>query len=110
MQQLSGNVIVITTLSVIAQVAGIALLPLTRGYTNLLYTTLAIFSFVVGTFFMARLVNSGVNLSFIMPVIAASIPILAIAVGIFFYGEVLPPARLGMLLFACVLIGVANLI
>jgi drug/metabolite transporter (DMT)-like permease len=59
---------------------------------------------------MARVAYSGVNLSVLAPMFSAIVPLAAITVGILVYGETVSPAKLGALVTACVLVGVANLL
>jgi hypothetical protein len=64
--------------------------------------------FSLSFWMMARLVHGGVNLSILAPIMAAIVPLGAIATGILIYGEPAPVIRVGLLVSACALIGVAS--
>ncbi|ARR55966.1 hypothetical protein [Rhizorhabdus wittichii] len=104
------TIILFMILSIAFQVVGIALVPTTSGFTNPIPTLLSLASFCLGVFFMARISQAGVNLSFFIPLLAAGIPMASIAVGILLYGEPASLAKIGTLLTACTLIGVANIL
>ncbi len=96
--------------SVGAQVVGLYLMPLTKGLTDPLMTVLFALSFLVGVGLMARIVGMGVSMSFLLPAVAAVVPLAAIAIGIFANGEVHSLAKIGVLIVACVLVGASNLL
>ena len=90
-----------------ANTAAIAVLPRTAGFTKLLPTSLCLAGFFVTAWALARLVHSGIQLSILMPLAAAAIPLAAVFVGVFYYGEPASPLKIGILITACLLIGVA---
>ncbi|WP_340314354.1 hypothetical protein [Rhizorhabdus argentea] len=94
--------------SIGAQVLGIFLLPMTRGLTQPLPTLAAAAAFLLGIGLMARIAHAGVGLSSLMPILAATIPLAAIAVGILAYGEAASLAKVATLVTACLLVGVAS--
>jgi small multidrug resistance pump len=96
------------SISVILQVAMITLLPATKAYTNLWPTLAAIACINAAIWLLARIVASGVQLSFLIPISATVIPLSVIAAGILFYGEPAPALKIGLLVFASLLIGVAS--
>ena len=110
MAGISPLVTLMVLISAGAQIFGLFLLPATRGLTQPLPTIAAAAAFLFGIRVMARIAPSGVNLSLLVPVMAALVPIGAIMVGIFAYGEVASLAKIGVLVVACILIGVANLL
>lgn len=108
MPAVSPGLIVMFMVSGAAQIFGMYLLPLTRGLSQPLPTIGTAAAFLLGVGLMARLVHSGVNLSLLVPVMAAIIPLGASMVGIFVYGEPASLAKTGTLVLACILIGLAN--
>ena len=78
-------IVLMLILSVAAQVFGVYLLPMTQGLTQLVPTIGAGLSILFAVGLMARITHAGVNLSTLMPIIAATVPLGAIAVGILMY-------------------------
>lgn len=97
-------------LSAVAQIVGIFLLPLTRGFTNPLPTIGASLAMLLGFGLMARIAHSGVNLSFIVPILAATVPLGSILISILVYGEAASLTKISVLTVSCILIGLANAI
>lgn len=110
MAGISPMIIAMVVVSVIAQVAAMSLLPMTKGLTQPLPTLAAAVCLLFGVGMIARIAYSGVNLSTIVPIMSAIVPVCAIGVGIVFYGEVASMAKVATLVTACALIGVANLL
>ena len=92
---------------VAANTFAIAMLPRTDGFTKLAPTLLSIGGFVVTAWALSRLIYSGVQLSILMPVAAAVIPLAAIAVGVVIYGESASILKMVLLASACGIIGIA---
>ena len=66
-------------------------------------------AFATGLGIMARLINSGINLSALLPFMAAVVPLCAIAVGIIFYGESASALKISLLIMSCLTIGFASI-
>jgi len=94
--------------SVVFQLIGLWLIPMTKGLTQPLYTLLWAAAMLIGVGFIARLVNSGANMSSVLPLMAAIIPLCTIAMGVFFYGESASAMKIGLLCGSCLLVGVAS--
>jgi small multidrug resistance pump len=94
--------------SVILQVIAISALPMTAGFTKIGPTLACIIGFAVAIGLLARIAASGVQLSILIPLSAAAVPIAVVLVSIFFYGEPAPILRVAMLIGACALVGVAS--
>jgi multidrug transporter EmrE-like cation transporter len=97
-------------LSVVAQIVALSMLPASKGLTELVPTLGMALGFAVGIGIMARIAHAGVNLGLLVPIMSALVPLGAIAVSVFLYNEAVSPAKIGMLLAACGLIGAANLV
>ena len=97
---------------ILATVAGqwvaVALLPRTQGFTNIIPTIGCAACFVFSAWGIARLSEGGADLSIVIPLIAAIIPLGAIAIGILVYGETASLLRISLLVSACGLIGLAS--
>ena len=104
----SVGLIITFTISLAAQLLGMAMLPLTRGLTRPVPTMLGALGFLIGLGLMARLLNNGVNLSMLIPLMSTAMPLASIAMGILWFGDTLSVPKLVVLLAACGLIGVAS--
>ena len=102
------RIIITFTISVAAQLLGTAMLPLTQGLTRSVPTLVGALGFLIGTGLMARLVNSGVNLSVLVPLVSAAVPLASIAMGVLLFGDTPSVPKLALLLAACGLIGFAS--
>jgi multidrug transporter EmrE-like cation transporter len=96
--------------SVVSQICGLFLIPMTKGFTEPLPTLGVSVAFVFAIGLMARVAHSGVNLSILAPMFSAIVPLAGIIIGMMVYHEAVSPAKLGALVTACALIGVANLL
>lgn len=94
--------------SVLFQVIGLSALPMSKGFTNIGPTLVVIFSFAIGMGLLARVANTGVNLSVLIPWLAAVTPMVMIGVGVLFYGEAASPLKIGLLISACIILGIAS--
>jgi multidrug transporter EmrE-like cation transporter len=107
MRGISLSTGVLFAAAVIAQVISIAVLPRTLGFSNLPYTLTCLIAFDLSLWMCARL-SQGVNLGLLIPAMSALVPLASIAVGIFVYHEPALVPRIGLLIAACGLIGVAS--
>ena len=89
------------------QVLAVALLPRTRGFTQLLPTLGCSLLFICGIWMVARMYQSGAKLGILSPLLAAVIPLGVMVIGIIVYHESASPLRITLLVLACGLIGVA---
>lgn len=90
------------------QVLGISLLPITKGFTQPLPSFFAASGFALGIFLLARVANTGVNLSTLIPLMSTLIPLCSVGIGVLVYGESASLLQIAMLVFACGLIGTAS--
>ena len=105
---LTPAIIAMLAASVVFQVIGLSLMPLTKGLTELVPSIGCGIAFLAGLGLMARLLNSGINLGILLPFMAAIVPLCAIAVGIMFYGESASLTKLSLLVSACLVVGFAS--
>jgi len=108
MPNLSISIVLIFVASVVFQLFGLVMLPLTKGFTEPMPTIGAAVGFLLGIGLLARLTNSGVNLSVLIPLLAAIVPLATIAFGILVYGEAASVLKIILLVSACILIGFAS--
>ena len=108
MATLTPSIIALVATSVVCQVIGASLMPMTKGLTEIIPTLGFGIAFAIGLGIMARLINSGINLSALLPFMAAVVPLCAIAVGVLVYGESASALKLSLLVFSCLTIGFAS--
>ena len=108
MSNLSISTVLIFAASVVFQLFGLVMLPLTKGFTEPVPTIGAAVGFLLGIGLLARLINSGANLSMLIPLLAAIVPLVTIAFGFLVYGELASTLKVVLLVSACILIGVAS--
>ncbi len=94
-------------IAVLTQLAAIALLPRTGGFTQLVPTLLCSALFLTGIAALARLAHDGVELGILIPMMSAVIPLATIVIGVVAYGESTSPVKLTLLGLSCVLVGIA---
>ena len=107
-----GSVSLLTVGLVLATAVGqwiaVALLPHTEGFTRPIPTIGCSACFVFSAWAIARLTKSGADVSIVIPLIAAIIPLGAIPIGVLLYGEPASLLRIALLISACALVGVAS--
>ena len=94
--------------SIIFQVSALALLPLTKGYSNVVNSIICSVLFVIGIALLARIISTGVRMSILIPLSAAAVPIAIVGVSLVFYGEPASALKIALLLSACGIIGLAS--
>lgn len=105
---LTPSIIALVATSVICQVIGASLMPMTKGLTEIIPTIGFGIAFAGGLGIMARLIHSGINLSALLPFMAAVVPLCAVVVGILLYGESASALKISLLVFSCLTIGLAS--
>lgn len=95
--------------SVACQVAAVGLLPATKGFTAPLPTVASAAGIVLGIGAMARLLNMGVNLSVLVPLLSAVVPLCGVAIGILLYGDSASIVKIALLVTSCGFIALAAL-
>ncbi len=110
MSSIPARVYALFFVSVGLQVAAMAILPRTRGFTAPLPTLACAALFVCGIGVVARMYVSGAKLGIMSPLLAAVIPLGVIAIGILMYNESASPLRIALLVGACALIGGASMV
>ena len=90
------------------QLLGIFMVPLTAGLTKPLPTLVGSLSFLAGIGLMARMVNSGVNLSVVIPLMSTVVPLASIAMGVLLFGDSASLLKIATLVAACGLVGLGS--
>lgn len=106
---ISFTAILTFLLSILFQVSALLLLPPSRGFSAWLPTLGCLALFAVGLGLLARLAHSGVELGILIPLSSASVPLATTFLAILLYGESASPIKIGLLLIACMLIGIASM-
>lgn len=94
--------------SITLQVIALGRLPLTKGFTDIWQTVVVLVIFAGGIGLLARIQASGVPLSILIPLSAASVPLALIATGLLVYHEPASVPKVVMLAGVCALIGIAS--
>ncbi len=108
MSMFSPYIIIMLLISIVTQVTGAMLIPYTKGLTAPLPTIGMFLGFGVGIGLLARLIDSGINLSVALPVVATFMPFSAILFGVLVLGESASPLKILLLVGACVTVLVAS--
>lgn len=103
-----GINIVLFILICLTQIAGGAILPKTNGFTNPGWVVACLAVYTLSFWLMATMIKQGMPLSLLVPLMSAIIPLCLIAVGVFVFGEQASLPKIGLLIGACGLIGVAT--
>ncbi len=90
-----------------ANIGALSLLPATQAFSRPFPTFACLGLFGIHLWFLARLVAQGNDLSLLIPLLSALIPLTMIGVGIAAYGEDATPIRIGLLVLACCCAGAA---
>jgi multidrug transporter EmrE-like cation transporter len=100
--------VAIFALQVLMQLTAIVLLPPSKGFTKPFPTIGCSLAIVASVYLLARLVNSGTNLSTLIPMAATVVPLASMAMGILIYGETPSVVKVVLLGFACLIVAVAG--
>jgi multidrug transporter EmrE-like cation transporter len=95
-------------LQVLMQLTAIAMLPLSKGFTRAGPTLVCVLAIVASVYLLARLTNSGVNLSTLIPWAATMVPLASIAMGMLLFGETASPMKVSLLVLACLVVAAAG--
>lgn len=104
----SLQTVLLFCLIIATQVLGGALLPRTEGFHNLAWTAACLGTYGFSLWLMAFLINRGVPLSLLLPLMAALVPLALVGVGVAVYHEPASWGKIAWLLAACGAIGVAS--
>jgi small multidrug resistance pump len=107
-EKISLPSVLIFTGSILIQILGVSLWPLTKGFTKVLPTIIVCVAQIIGLWLFNRVIVSGVELSLLVPFAAATFPLVLVLIGIFIYKEKASLLKIFTLIGACVLIAVAN--
>lgn len=105
---LTTRMVMLFGLGAAGQVGGSLLLGRTLGFTQVSWSIACIAVYAVSFWALATLIREGGPLSLIMPLLAAVVPLIVSLVAIVAMGESASYLRMGLLVFACVTIGVAG--
>lgn len=94
--------------SALLQVFAFSILPLTQGFTRIVPTALVLVAIATAIGLLAWLMRVGANLSLLMPLLSATVPLALIAVGVLVYGESASFQKIAVLVTAAGLVGFAS--
>ncbi|MBF9152518.1 hypothetical protein [Novosphingobium jiangmenense] len=105
---LTARVVMLFALCAAGQVGGSLMLGRTEGFTNAAWTAACGLTYAVSLYALATLIREGGPLSMLMPILAATVPLIVILIAVFLQGEPASWPRLGLLTLACAIIGVSG--
>jgi len=103
-----GVIAILFTAVLLGQLAGITLLPRTQGFSNVTFTLASLAMFALSYAAMARLIAGGVELGILIPALSVIVPLATVAIGVMIYHESASLPKIGFLVVACCLVGVAS--
>lgn len=106
----SPMILLMLVVSIALQIFAIYMIPLTKGLTQALPVIIWAVAVLIATAMVVRIAHAGVSLSLVVPVMSALVPLGGIAVAILVYGEPASFPKIGALVAACALVGVANMV
>ena len=92
---------------VVSSTVGTVLVMKTDGFRNLGWSVIVSLILLSAYVALANLLREGAPLAIVSPVLAAVCPLFTIAGAVLFLGEAASVTRIGLLVGACVMIGVA---
>lgn len=95
-------------LIVVCNLSAIGILPKTEGFTKVSITITCILLVVINSWALSRVIYNGIDLSLLIPIMSAVLPLGAIVIGVLLYGESASIMKVGTLVTACCLIGIAS--
>lgn len=107
-EKISLPSVLIFTGSILIQILGVSLWPLTNGFTELLPTLACVLAQLTGNFMFCRLLYKGVPLSFLIPLGSAIMPLVVSTIGVLVYGESVSVLKIVLLVIACSLIALSG--
>lgn len=105
--QISWRVVLMVGIVVATQVGGATMLAKSDGFRAPMWTIGSLATYLVSFYVLAETIRQGMALSLVMPILAALVPLVTIAVAVIVLREQASWLRIGLLSFACVLIGIA---
>lgn len=106
--QITLKAAVMISFVAVTQVLGSSLLVKTVGFREPMWTAACLLVYLASFYVLAETIRQGMALSLAMPILAAVVPLAAIAVAVLVFREQASWLRLGILSSACLLIGIAS--
>jgi multidrug transporter EmrE-like cation transporter len=105
---LTTRMIVLFTVAALGQVAGSFMLVRTQGFTQPGWSLTCVAVLLSSFWAIAKMYSEGGAIAFIVPLMAAVVPLLVVLIAVFLMGQPASWARIGLLTFACMVIGAAG--
>ncbi|WP_225205833.1 hypothetical protein [Novosphingobium huizhouense] len=108
MEALTARVVTLFVVCAAGQVAGSLMLGRTAAFTHPGWSAACALTYAVSLWALATLIRGGGPLSLLMPLLAATVPLVVILIAVFVAGEPASWPRLALLTLACAIIGVSG--
>jgi multidrug transporter EmrE-like cation transporter len=105
---LTARMVILFTVAALGQVVGSFLLVRTQGFTQPVWSLACVGVLLASFWAIARMYAEGGAIIFIVPLMAAVVPLLIVFIAVFAMGEPASWARIGLLTAACAVIGYAG--
>jgi small multidrug resistance pump len=92
------------------QLLALTMLPMSQGFTKPVPVIVLMISLLGAMWCLSRLIVSGVGLGFLFPLLGAAIPLAAMILGAFVFGEAFSVPKAAVLTLACGLIGLSSVV
>jgi multidrug transporter EmrE-like cation transporter len=110
MNQISLSSLGIFVFVLFAQILAVSFIPRTAGFTNFYWAAACIGVYAISIWGMAHLIHTGTPLGLLIPVLAATVPLASIFLGLILFREPASVLKIVVLVGACGLIGIGSLI
>jgi multidrug transporter EmrE-like cation transporter len=92
----------------LTQILAISLIPRTAAFTDPYWTIACLSVYLVSLWTLSYMIHTGMQLSLLIPILSAIVPLATIAIGVIFYKEAASLYKVVLLCAACGMIGVAS--
>ncbi|WP_066553332.1 hypothetical protein [Croceicoccus bisphenolivorans] len=106
--ELTARAVALFAVVVGGQIGGSILLAYTAGFTRPGWSVLCALVYAMSLYSLAVLLKEGAPLSLMMPLLAAVVPLGSMLLALTLLGEPASLLRVGLLVLACVVIGIAS--
>ncbi len=105
---LTARMVILFTVAALGQVVGSFMLVRTQGFTQPGWSVACVAVLLASFWAIAKMYSEGGAIAFIVPLMAAVVPLVIVFIAVFAMGQPASWARIGLLTLACAVIGVAG--
>ncbi len=105
---ISGKTILLFAAIIATQIIGGIFLPRTNAFRHVGWTVLCVGTYIISFWCMSVSISRGLPLSMLMPILAATVPLALVIVGVVIYREPASLQKIAVLGAACIAIGFAS--